>query len=58
MNLTDKKGLSNHLNLSVGKIDNLMKNKQINYYKIGKNVRFNLNNLKVNMNLDIFVSTF
>ena len=43
MNLTDKKGLSNHLNLSVCKIDNLMKNKQINYYKIGKNVRFNLN---------------
>ena len=43
MNLTDKKGLSNHLNLSVGKIDKLMKNIQINYYKIGKNVRFNLN---------------
>ena len=43
MNLTDKKGLSNHLNISVGKIDNLMKTKQINYYKIGKNVRFNLN---------------
>ena len=43
MNLTDKKGLSNHLNISVGKIDNLMKTKQIDYYKIGKNVRFNLN---------------
>ena len=43
MEMTDKKGLSKHLNISVGKIDNLMKNKNINYYKIGKNVRFNLN---------------
>ena len=43
MNLTDKKGLSKHLQLSVGKIDHLMRKKQINYYKIGKNVRFNLN---------------
>ena len=29
MNLTDKKGLSNHLNISVGKIDILMKTKQM-----------------------------
>ena len=43
MNLTDKKGLSNHLGMSVGKIDHLMKDNKINYYKIGKNVRFNLN---------------
>jgi len=36
----NKKQLSNYLGISIGKIDNLIKNKNIGYYKIGKSVRF------------------
>ena len=40
--LLNKKELSNYLGFSVGKIDNLIKHNKIGYYKIGKNVRFNV----------------
>jgi excisionase family DNA binding protein len=38
--ILNKKQLSNYLGISIGKIDNLIKNKNIGYYKIGKSVRF------------------
>ena len=44
--LLNKKKLSNYLGFSVGKIDNLIKHNKIGYYKIGKNVRFNVNEVK------------
>ena len=44
--LLNKKELSNYLGFSVGKIDNLIKHNKIGYYKIGKNVRFNVNEVK------------
>jgi excisionase family DNA binding protein len=44
--LLNKKELSNYLGFSVGKIDNLIKHNKIVYYKIGKNVRFNVNEVK------------
>lgn len=44
--LINKKELSNYLGFSVGKIDNLIKNHKIEYYKIGKNIRFNINEIK------------
>ena len=36
--LLNKKELSNYLGFSVGKIDTLIKENKIEYYKIGKNV--------------------
>ena len=44
--LLNKRELSNYLGFSVGKIDNLIKNHKIEYYKIGKNIRFNINEIK------------
>ena len=44
--MLNKKELSNYLGFSVGKIDNLIKHNKIGYYKIGKNVRFNVNEVK------------
>ena len=46
--LLNKKELSNYLGFSVGKIDseNMMKSNQLPYYKIGKNVRFNVDEVK------------
>lgn len=41
--LLNKKELSNYLGFSVGKIDHLIKYNKIEYYKIGKNVRFDIN---------------
>ena len=41
----DKKQLSNYLGISIGKIDNLIKNKNIGYYKIGKSVRFKVEDI-------------
>ena len=43
--LLNKKQLSNYLGMSIGKIDNLIKDDKIGYYKIGKNVRFNMNEI-------------
>ena len=41
----NKKQLSNYLGISIGKIDNLIKNKNIEYYKIGKSVRFKVEDI-------------
>tara|TARA_B110000967_G_C18761730_1_gene498221 strand:+ start:704 stop:886 length:183 start_codon:yes stop_codon:yes gene_type:complete len=43
--ILNKKQLSNYLGMSIGKIDNLIKDDKIGYYKIGKNVRFNMNEI-------------
>lgn len=45
--ILNKKQLSNYLGMSIGKIDNLIKDDKIGYYKIGKNVRFDLNEINV-----------
>ena len=44
--LLNKKELSNYLGLSVGKIDTLIKDNKIEYYKIGRNVRFKIGEVK------------
>lgn len=44
--LLNKRELSNYLGFSIGKIDTLIKNKKIEYYKIGKNVRFDKSEVK------------
>ena len=44
--LLNKKQLSSYLGMSIGKIDNLMKDDKIDYYKIGKTVRINLDEIK------------
>ena len=44
--LLNKKELSNYLGFSVGKIDTLIKNNKIEYYKIGRNIRFDINEVK------------
>ena len=44
--LLNKKELSNYLGFSVGKIDHLIKHNKIEYYKIGKNVRFDINEVE------------
>ena len=41
-NLLDKKGVCDLLNISIGKLDLLMKNKEIKYIKLNKMVRFRL----------------
>ena len=43
--LISKKRLGEVLDFSIGNIDNMMKTKRIKYYKIGKNVRFDLNDI-------------
>ena len=43
--ILNKKQLSNYLGMSIGKIDHLIKEDKIGYYKIGKNVRFNMNEI-------------
>ena len=42
----NKKQLSSYLGMSIGKIDYLMKEDKIDYYKIGRNVRFNKDEIK------------
>ena len=44
--LLDKKELSNYLGFSVGKIDTLIKDNKNEYYKIGRNIRFDVNEIK------------
>ena len=44
--LLNKKELSNYLGFSVGKIDTLIKDNKIEYYKIGRNVRFKIGEVK------------
>lgn len=40
--LVTKETVKETLNLSIGKIDKMMKSNQIPFYKIGKSVRFNI----------------
>ena len=40
--LVTKEEVKNTLNLSMGKIDKMMRLNEIPYYKIGKSVRFNM----------------
>ena len=40
--LVTKERVKNTLNLSMGKIDKMMRLNEIPYYKIGKSVRFNM----------------
>lgn len=51
--LKTKKEISNYLNCSMGSIDNMMKDKKISYFKIGKLVRFDINEL----NRELGIST-
>ena len=44
--LLTKKELANYLGVSIGKIDMLMK-KEIKFIKIGRNVRFNQEDIRV-----------
>ena len=44
-NLLDKKGVCDLLNISIGKLDLLMKNKEIKYIKLNKMVRFRLDDI-------------
>ena len=43
--IINKRELSQYLGFSLGKIDNLIKENKIEYYKIGKNVRFHLSDV-------------
>ena len=43
--LFTKNDLKEYLNISVGKIDLMMKNNEIDYFKIGKSVRFDKNSV-------------
>ena len=43
--LLDKKGVCDLLNISIGKLDLLMKNKEIKYIKLNKMVRFRLDDI-------------
>jgi excisionase family DNA binding protein len=43
--LLNKNDLKEYLNVSVGKIDLMMKNNEIDYFKIGKSVRFDKNSV-------------
>ena len=40
--LITKEGVKNRLNISLGKIDKMMRMNEIPYYKIGKSVRFDI----------------
>jgi len=44
--LVSKKELSEILGFSVGKIEKMMKNGSLKYYKIDRNVRFDLDSIK------------
>jgi excisionase family DNA binding protein len=39
----NKNELKEYVGFSIGKIDNMMKKNEISYSKVGKNVRFNKN---------------
>ena len=46
-NLLNKRQLSHYLGMSMSKIDYLMKEDKIGYYKIGKKVRFKVDEVNV-----------
>jgi hypothetical protein len=43
--LLNKKGVCDLLNISLGKLDLMIKNKEIKYLKLNKMVRFRLNDI-------------
>ena len=47
--LITKNELSERLSISTSKINKMIKNKELDYLKIGKSVRFNLNNVEENI---------
>lgn len=49
LRLITKNELSNRLNISTSKINKMIKNKELEYLKIGKSVRFNLNSVEENL---------
>jgi excisionase family DNA binding protein len=49
LRLITKNELSERLNISTSKINKMIKNKELEYLKIGKSVRFNLNNVEENL---------
>ncbi len=49
LRLITKNELSERLNISTSKINKMIKNKELEYLKIGKSVRFNLNNIEENI---------
>ena len=51
--LLTKNDLKEYLSCSIGKIDLMMKDKEIEYFKIGKSVRFDKNNVDKFLNKKI-----
>ncbi len=49
LRLITKNELSERLNISTSKINKMIKNKELEYLKIGKSVRFNINNVEENL---------
>lgn len=49
LRLITKNELSERLNISTSKINKMIKNKELEYLKIGKSVRFNLNSVEENI---------
>jgi excisionase family DNA binding protein len=49
LRLITKNELSERLSISTSKINKMIKNKELDYLKIGKSVRFNLNNVEENI---------
>lgn len=45
-----KKGLCNYLGVSIGKVENIMKEGEIQYVKFGRNVRFDIDDIVTYMN--------
>lgn len=53
LRLITKNELSERLNISTSKINKMIKNKELEYLKIGKSVRFNLNSVEENIKIFI-----
>ena len=49
LRLITKNELSERLSISTSKINKMIKNKELDYLKIGKSVRFNLNSVEENI---------
>jgi excisionase family DNA binding protein len=49
LRLITKNELSERLSISTSKINKMIKNKELDYLKIGKSVRFNLSNVEENI---------
>lgn len=49
LRLITKNELSERLSISTSKINKMIKNKELDYLKIGKSIRFNLSNVEENI---------